>query len=252
VLDEILNNETELDILEHTTDTAGYTDLVFGLFDLLGMNFCPRLRDIKDQKLSKIKGRDIEYPSLKFTGVVNPDYIASRWNDMLRVAGSIKMGYVTTSLFIGKLQSYPRQNNLTYVLQEYGRLIKTIFILKYLLSQTLRRKINKQLNKGEALHALRNFLWFGGDGKIRKKQDEQQQEQLLCLNIATNCVVLWNTVYMQEVLNELEKEGLKADPDDISHLSPARFAHINRLGKYFFDFNESALNGNLRKLRQNP
>ena len=36
VLDEILNNETELDIQEHTTDTAGYTEIVFGLFDLLG------------------------------------------------------------------------------------------------------------------------------------------------------------------------------------------------------------------------
>lgn len=225
VLDEILNNETELNILEHTTDTSGYTDLVFGLFDLLGMQFSPRLRDIKDQKLSKIKGRDLDYPSLKFTGVVNPDYIAGRWDDLLRLAGSMKSGYVTSSLFIGKLQSYPRQNNLTYVLQEYGRLIKTIFILKYLLSQTLRRNINTQLNKGEALHSLRNYLWFGGDGKIRKKQEEQQQEQALCLNVATNSAILWNTVYMQEVLNELEKEGYAVNPDDISHLSPARFAH---------------------------
>lgn len=251
VLDEILNNETELNILEHTTDTSGYTDLVFGLFDLLGMQFSPRLRDIKDQKLSKIKGKDFDYPSLKFTGVVNPDYIANRWDDLLRLAGSTKSGYVTSSLFIGKLQSYPRQNNLTYVLQEYGRLIKTIFILKYLLSQTLRRKINTQLNKGEALHSLRNFLWFGGDGKIRKKQEEQQQEQALCLNVATNSVILWNTVYMQEVLNELEKEGYPVNPDDVSHLSPARFAHINRLGKYFFDFDENGLNGNLRQLRVN-
>ena len=41
VLDEILDNETELPILEHTTDTAGYTELVFALFDLLGMQFAP-------------------------------------------------------------------------------------------------------------------------------------------------------------------------------------------------------------------
>ena len=39
VLDAILDNETELTILEHTTDTAGYTELVFALFDLLGMQF---------------------------------------------------------------------------------------------------------------------------------------------------------------------------------------------------------------------
>jgi len=34
VLDAILDNETELTIVEHATDTAGYTDLVFCLFDL--------------------------------------------------------------------------------------------------------------------------------------------------------------------------------------------------------------------------
>jgi len=56
---------------------------------------------------------------------------------------------------------------------------------------------------------------------------------------------------MQEVLNELRKEGYNVNNDDIVHLSPARFPHINRLGKYFFDFNENGLNGNLRQLRVN-
>src|ERR1700724_3102286 len=41
VLDGILDNETELPIAEHTSDTAGYTDLVFSLFDLLGLQFSP-------------------------------------------------------------------------------------------------------------------------------------------------------------------------------------------------------------------
>ncbi len=129
-----------------------------------------------------------------------------------------------------------------------------VFILRYLASESIRRKFNTQLNKGdrrpgEALHALRNFLWFGGDGKIRKKQQEEQQEQALCLNVATNCVVLWNTVYMQQILDEMQRQGYQTDPNDISHLSPARFTHINRLGKYFFDFDEKSLNGKLRDLR---
>jgi TnpA family transposase len=49
VLDAILDNEIELTILEHATDTAGYTELVFALFNLLGLPFAPRLRDIGDQ-----------------------------------------------------------------------------------------------------------------------------------------------------------------------------------------------------------
>jgi len=52
VLDAILDNETELEILEHTTDTAGYTELVFALFDLLGMQFSPRIVVIYGEKPS--------------------------------------------------------------------------------------------------------------------------------------------------------------------------------------------------------
>jgi Tn3 transposase DDE domain len=43
VLDGILDNQTELPIAKHTTDTAGYSDLIFGLFDLLALDFCPHL-----------------------------------------------------------------------------------------------------------------------------------------------------------------------------------------------------------------
>jgi TnpA family transposase len=64
VLDEILDNETDLTILEHTTDTAGYTDLVFALFDLLGMQFSPRLRDIGERQLYKLKTDATIYPRL--------------------------------------------------------------------------------------------------------------------------------------------------------------------------------------------
>ena len=216
----------------------------------LGLEFTPRLRDIGDQKLSKIKGLDLDYPALKFTGQVNPDYLARHWEELVRVAGSLKLGYVTASLFIRKLQAYPRQHQLTYGLQEYGRLVKTIFILRYLLHQPLRRKINTQLNKGEHLHALRSWLWFGGDGVVRRKQEEAQQEVVGCLNLLTNAVVVWNTVYMQEVVTQLRTEGYPVPDEDLVHLSPARYEHINRLGKYTFAEQEALLNNGLRPIRQ--
>ena len=62
-------------------------------------------------------------------GTLKPRLILSHWDDVLRVAGSLKLGWVTASLFITKLQSFQRQNVLTRALQEYGRLNKTIFIL---------------------------------------------------------------------------------------------------------------------------
>ncbi|MBF0227709.1 MAG: Tn3 family transposase [Desulfobacterales bacterium] len=102
VLDAILDNETELQIMEHTTDTAGYTELIFALFDLLGMQFSPRIRDIGDQRIYQID-KNTEYknigPLLK--GTIRQDIILNSWDDLLRLAASIKMGWVTASLFIG-------------------------------------------------------------------------------------------------------------------------------------------------------
>lgn len=250
VLDEILNNETDLPIAEHVTDTGGYTDLLFALFDLQNLLFSPRLRDLKDQKLCRIKDKELSYPQLKFTGSINPEYIKRRWDDLLRLSGSFKLGYVTASLFISKLQSYPRQNNWVYVLQQYGQLIKTIFILRYLESKPLRRKIHTQLNKGELLHALRAWLWFGGDGTLKRKQEEAQQEIVGSLNLVTNVVVVWNSVYEQQVIEQLQKEGHSVLTEDVSHLSPARFEHINRLGKYSFQTSPELQNKGFRPLRQ--
>ena len=110
VLDEILNNETDLTILEHTTDTAGYSDLVFALFDLLGMQFSPRLRDLGDRQLYKLK---TDPPSTRvldarLTGRIDLPRLREGWDDLARVAGSLKRGYVTASLLISRLQAYPR------------------------------------------------------------------------------------------------------------------------------------------------
>lgn len=191
VRDEILDNETELNLVEHTTDTAGYTEIVFALFDLLGFQFSPRIRDLGTQQLYRL-GREPRYPYLdaRLKGSFDHALILSRWDDLLRVAGSLKLGWVTASLLIGKLQAYPRRNPLARALQEYGRLIKTLFILRYLDDETLRRRIHSQLNKGEALHAPRRFLVIAHEGKIRRKDQEEQQDQAGCLNLLTNAVVV--------------------------------------------------------------
>ncbi len=39
-------HESDLRIEEHYTDTAGFTDHVFGLMHLLGFRFAPRIRDL--------------------------------------------------------------------------------------------------------------------------------------------------------------------------------------------------------------
>lgn len=236
VLDEILDNETELPIVEHATDTAGYTEMLFALFDLLGLQFAPRIRDLGEQRLYRMdRTKTYQHIEPLLKGTINQNLITSTWDDLLRVAGSLKRGWVTSSLFISRMQAYPRQNALARALQEYGRLVKTLFILRYLENPNYRRRIHTQLNKGEALHALRQFLFFANQGYIRRHQPEDQANQASCLNLVTNAVVTWNTIYMTDALANLRANGHAVSDSDLVHLSPALYAHINRYGKYHFE-----------------
>ncbi len=227
------------------------TEMLFALFDLLGLQFAPRIRDLGEQQLYRMDRtktyRHIE-PLLK--GTINQELIVHAWDDLIRVAGSLKRGWVTASLFLSRMQAYPRQNALARALQEYGRLVKTLFILRYLENPDYRRRINTQLNKGEALHALRQFLFFANQGYIRRHQPEDQANQASCLNLVTNAVVTWNTIYMMDAIANLRAKGHIVADSDLVHLSPALYAHINRYGKYHFEAGPELEQQPHRPLRQ--
>ncbi len=253
VLDELLDNETELPIEQHTTDTHGFTELVFALFDLLGLQFSPRIRDLADQRLYRVD-RQLRYRHIEplLAGTINRERILRRWDDLLRVAASLKQGWVTASLLISKLQRYRRRNALLGALLEHGRLIKSLHIVRCLDSPDHRRGIGRQLNKGESLHDLRGFLFFANEGEIRRAQHADQAVQALCLNLVTNAVIAWNTVYMAEVLHALRAEGHPVDDDDLRSLAPTLRAHINIYGTYRFDLDAGAPRAGLRPLHQPP
>ncbi|WP_374404815.1 Tn3 family transposase [Streptomyces sp. 35G-GA-8] len=52
--------------------------------------------------------------------------IEENWDDLLRLAGSIKFGHATASLSVGKLSASSPQNILAAALKEHGALRRTI------------------------------------------------------------------------------------------------------------------------------
>lgn len=166
-------------IEEHYIDTAGFTDHVFGLMHLLGFRFAPRIRDLGDTKLFIPKG-DAAYDALKpmISGDrLNIKQIRTHWDEILRLATSIKQGTVMASLMLRKLKlaSYPRQNGLAVALRELGRIERTLFVLDWLQSVELRRRVQAGLNKGEARNALARAVFFNRLGEIRDRSFEQQR-----------------------------------------------------------------------------
>ena len=250
VLDGLLYHESDLRIEEHYTDTAGFTDHVFAMMHLLGYRFAPRLRDLGDTKLY-IPKADTTYAALKpmIGGALNIKHIRAHWDDILRLATSIKQGTVTASLMLRKLASYPRQNGLAVALRELGRIERTLFILDWLQSVELRRRVHAGLNKGEARNALARAVFFNRLGEIRDRGFEQQRYRASGLNLVTAAIVLWNTIYLERAVAALRAHCRPVDDALLRYLSPLGWEHINLTGDYLWRGRARPEPGKFRALR---
>ena len=251
VLDGLLYHESDLRIEEHYTDTAGFTDHVFGLMHFLGFRFAPRIRDLGDTKLFIPKG-DTVYDGLKpmiSNERLNIKQIRAHWDEILRLVTSIKQGTVTASLMLRKLGSYPRQNGLAVALRELGRIERTLFILDWLQNVELRRRVNAGLNKGEARNALARAVFFNRLGEIRDRSFEQQRYRASGLNLVTAAIVLWNTVYLERATAALQNHGQEVDTALLRYLSPLGWEHINLTGDYVWRSSAKIGAGKFRPLR---
>ncbi|WP_020201300.1 Tn3 family transposase [Cupriavidus sp. WS] len=250
VLDGLLYHESDLRIQEHYTDTNGFTDHVFALMHLLGFRFAPRIRDLADTKLY-IPGSPDDYPALApmIGSAYKEKLIRSHWDEILRLATSIRQGTVTASLMLRKLGSYPRQNGLAVALRELGRIERTLFTLDWLQDLQLRRRTHAGLNKGEARNALARSVFFYRLGEIRDRSFEQQRYRASGLNLVTAAIVLWNTVYLERAVQALMGRGMPIDPALFSYLSPLGWEHINLTGDYVWRQSNKLQAGKFRPLR---
>ena len=217
---------------------------------LLGFRFAPRIRDLGDTKLYIPKGKN-KYDTLStmIGGTLNVKHIRVHWDEILRLATSIKQGTVTASLMLRKLGSYSRQNGLAIALRELGRIERTLFILDLLMSVDLRRRVHAGLNKGEARNALARAVFFYRLGEIRDRNYEQQRYKASGLNLVTAAIVLWNTVYIERAINFLDDEGQPADRSLLQYLSPLGWGHLNLTGDYVWQSGKQVGKSKFRPLR---
>jgi len=252
VIDALCHHESDLHIREHYTDTGGSTEQVFALATLLGFRFAPRIGDALSKKLYLLDAVGTSEPlkTLLFDQV-NKKLIIEQWDEMRRVASSIRHGTVSASLLMRKLAAYPRQNQVARALTEFGKLERTSFLLDYFRDAAFRRRILIGLNKGEALHSLARQLFFGRLGELRDRALEDQIHRASCLHLLMAAIAAWNTIYLTEAFATLRRQGEEISETTVAHIAPLGWEHINLIGKYQFAPQPGRSLENLRPLRVN-
>jgi TnpA family transposase len=248
ILDLLLNLEGGPRPEVVITDTASYTDMVFGLFAILGYQFAPRIRDISDTRFWRTDpGADYGALNALAANRVNLDRVRECWADMLRVAGSLSTGAVRAYDLMRMMSRDGHPSRLGQGFAEYGRIPKTVHLLSFVdVDDSYRRRTSRQLTIIEGRHQLGRKIFHGHRGQLRQAYREGQEDQLGALGLVLNAVVLWNTVYIDAALQQLRAAGQEVRDEDVARLSPLGFKHVNFLGRYSFTAPPA---GPLRRLR---
>jgi len=151
------------------TDTGSYSDIVFGLLQLLGFDYRPQLADLPDAKLWRIyPGADYGPLAAAARGRIDLGRVRQHWPDLVRIVASIHTGAVSAHDVIRMLAANGKPTQLGDALAHYGRVFKTLHVLAYVDDETYRRDIKGIRNLQEGRHDLARHVFHGRKGELRR------------------------------------------------------------------------------------
>lgn len=238
VLDGLLeNNVTKVNI--HSTDTHGYSETIFAATHFMGVSFAPRIKQIGKQHIyafSSIKTYKKRGFKILPSRTINWKLIEKHWNDILRFMVTIKLKEVTASQLFKRLSSYAKDNPLYKALKEFGRIIKSLFILSYYDDVKLRQRIEKQLNRIESSNKFSNAVFYANDQEFKQATREEQEVVVFCKILIQNSIILWNYLYISQLLVNCLDDNERIDMVSlIKEGSIITWRHINLHGEFNFE-----------------
>jgi len=196
----------------------------------------PRLRDLADQQLYKVD-RTLPLDTLQplVHSGIDLDLIREQWDQLVRVAASLRNRVVPAHVVLQRLSSASPSDRVAKALTTLGRIVKTIFILRYIHEEKIRRRVQLQLNRGEARHELARWLFFANRGEFGTGDYEEIMNKASCLSLLSNAVLVWNTIKIGNIVGQLPAAGEQIDDADLSRVSPLAHRHVIPYGTYFLN-----------------
>ncbi|MEM8563562.1 MAG: Tn3 family transposase [Pseudomonadota bacterium] len=237
VIDGLLDNQVPEGHI-HSTDTHGFTEQIFGVTHLMGVSFAPRLANLDSHRLYAFSSRRTcqkKGYALLPSRTINQKIILEQWDNVLRFLATIKTRRPTASQLFKRLSSYALDHPLYRALKEFGRIIKTQFILTYYDDVALRQRIERQLNRVELANKFSAAVFFDNDRAFQDGSLQQQEVAASCKLLIQNAIVLWNYLTLSEfVIESPDSEEQQRMIDAIRGGSVITWSHVNLRGEYIF------------------
>ncbi|BBO80872.1 hypothetical protein DSCO28_14380 [Desulfosarcina ovata subsp. sediminis] len=225
---------SEQEPIVNICDSAGKSNLVFGLSRLLNIKLYPRVRSRHLKLWGTGDGTEYKNIADAITGQIRWERIERSWQDIMWILASIDAGTAKPIVILNHLASNPR-HPAAQGLEELGKLERSLYLLRYGMEMDLRRFVVSHTSRREHWNKFaREVLAFGD--LIREKTLENQEEIFWFLTVVQNAIVLWNALSLENVLQSSGGiEGLSEE--DLKRILPTMTEHINFVGEFNPDFN---------------
>jgi TnpA family transposase len=233
----ILQHCTNMEIDKAYMDTHGQSTLAFGASELLKIELLPRLKNIYAQKLfypSSSHKSQYENLQLILKEPINWKLIEENYDEVIKHLAALKTGLVEPDVFVKRFSHDNFQHPVYRALIEIGKASRTIFLCKYLQSETLRIEIHEAQNVVERLNSIMGFIFYGKLGEISTNIKDQQELAIVCLHLLQACMAYANTQIVQNVLSKLEWQNVLTI-EDYRALNILFHSHINPYGLFPLD-----------------
>ena len=230
----VLDHDTNMEINEIYVDTHGQSTIGFAFSHLLHFDLLPRLKNIRKQKL--FVGANTQkalYPNLTSALATAIHWDKIKENYALYLA-ALKTGAVEAGVMMKRLSANNDANPVYQALLEIGKVVRTIFLCRYLAKEELRIEIHESLNIVERVNSTMSFIFYGKHGEISTNNVEDQELSLLCLHLLHVCMVYVNTLMIQEVLADPNRRW-QLNAEDNRALSPLIHSHLNPYGLFILN-----------------
>lgn len=242
VIDGLMHNDVvKSDV--HSTDSHGYSKIIFAVTHLLGFEFAPRIKGLGGHLLYAFKPRkhyEEQGHALLPDHIVREDYIEEQWDDVLRFIATIRLKVTTASQLFKRLNSYSKQHPLYRALKEFGKAPETLFTLKYVNDLPFRQAIEKQLNRVEGSNKFSKAVSFGHNQEFIQAEKEDQEIAESCRRLIKNAIICWNYLYLsRELATEKDEERKMEMVEAVRNGSISTWKHVNLHGE--FDFSDERM-----------
>ena len=232
-----LRHCTNIIIKAGYVDTHGASEVGFAFSYLLDFDLLPRLKNIHTQKLYGVEKDDVtKYANLSsiISRSINWELIEAQYDQIIKYAVALKLGTANAEIIMKRFTRDNLQHPIYKALSELGRAIKTIFLCRYLSSESLRQEIHEGLNVVERWNGINEFIFYGKTGAFRSNQPEELELSMLCLHLLQLSMVYINTLMLQQVLQESNWLS-KLTVADKRAITPLLHEHINPYGLFILN-----------------